>query len=224
MNLDDDFAVPVPVLMPAMTQADAWLPPKVGMMPSEHLEPEGPAVHAEPEEVAIEEFLQAQQQKPAMPVREILNRTMLADALNELAHRVDDDMDKSCAKMQAAALAITDAVQGQLDAAVALAQADVRGTMLETADEMGEAAGKIAMQLLAEEVGKFAAEINEHVETMQAAAHKMHQAAAEGPRAPSRLVWLVAGAVGFWLVTKYIDLARWAAIGDSVIQTLKGAL
>lgn len=231
MSRDDDLAMPcVPMPMPAMTQGEAWLPPKaMTMMPmGEHLEPGVPEIHAEPEEVGIEEFLQAQQKPatpvPSMPVREILNRTMLADALNELAHRVDDDMDQSCAKLHAAATAITEAVQGQLDAAVALAQADVRGVMLEAAEQMGEVAGKIAMQVLAEEVGKFAAEVSEHVDTMKTAAHNMRQAAAEGPSAPSRLVWLVTGAVGFWFVTKYVDLARWTAIGDTVIKTLKGAL
>lgn len=220
--MNDDLAIPVPVLMPAIAQADAWLPPKIGTMPGEHLEPEVPAVHAEPEEVAIEEFLQAQQQKPAMPVREILNRTMLADALNELAHRVDDDMDKSCAKMQETALAITDAVQQQLDAAVALAKADVRGSVAEAAEAMGHQAGEIVMKLLAEEVGAFAAALNKHTETMEAAAHRMHKAATEAPSAPSRFVWLVVGAGGFWLVTKYIDLGRWAAIGEAVIKSIKG--
>lgn len=204
--MSDDYDMPqVPVPMSAFNTTPVQEDPKE------------PA----PAAVATEGWHE-QGQTPAMPVREILNRTMLAEVLNELADRVDDDMDKSCAKMQKTALAITESVQALLDAAVAQAKAEVHGAATEAAEVMGQQAGEIVMKLLAEEAGNFAAALAGHTDTMLTAANQMQKAAAKAPSAPSRFVWLVIGAVGFWAVTKYVDLGRWVAIGNAVLKNIQG--
>lgn len=138
--------------------------------------------------------------------------------------KIDEDVSAARDSLLAAGYRFAEDAQVQIDAAAALAKADLQGVMLETMEEAGFQAGENIVKLLALELGGFADKIEQNTSNMLAATQRMHETASKGPAIPSRFVWFVTGAVSFWLVTKYIDLARWAAIGEAVIKSLKGAV
>lgn len=217
--MNDDFDMPsVPAFLPDFAL------PAAAPAPAEPQELTQ-QVHEEPKEVGIEEFLQAQQAKPpAMPVQEILDRSTLESVLNDLALRIEEDAHKTLNDLQETTLALNEAAQAQIDAAVALAKADVRGVAVEVVEDVAERAGAIVVSVLCEEVARLTETIEANTKTMLETAGKMQKAAQQLPSAPSRFVWLVTGAVGFWWVTNHIDLTRWAAIGSAVGKSIQGVL
>lgn len=156
---------------------------------------------------------------PTRPISAELDAVLSAWLL-----KIDDDVSAARDALLLAGNRFTEDAQVQLDAAVTMAKVELRGAMLEALEEAGYQAGENMVKLLALELGGFAEKIEQNTNEMLSATKRMHETASNGPAIPSRFLWFVTGGAAVWLVTNYIDLARWSAIGQSVINSVKGAL
>lgn len=184
-----------------------------------------PAVADTPE---LETALPVMEEEPAgvdlSPAEAAAAAPELDAVLSYWLLKIEDDVSAARDSLLAAGNRFAEDAKIQVDAAAAMAKADLQGVVLETVEEVGFQAGENMMKLLAGELGAFADKLEKNTNDMLAATQRMHETASKGPAIPSRFVWFVTGAVSVWLVTKYIDLARWAAIGEAVIKSIKGAV